>query len=110
MAWVVVCRSEALQEGGKGVRFRLGDDLEAFVVRYLSQVRAFRNHCPHRGLELDWQERHFFDEKGTALVCAVHGARYDPASGACLKGPCRGSALESMVCKECAGLVVVKGT
>ncbi|MHB8253323.1 MAG: Rieske (2Fe-2S) protein [Acidiferrobacter sp.] len=108
MAWVAICRSEALQDKSFGVRFRLQDDSEGFVVRYLGMARAFRNRCPHRGLELDWEVGHFFNENGAALICSVHGARYDPASGNCLGGPCRGTALTSIACQERAGFVVVE--
>lgn len=108
MAWIAVCSSDALADGGVGVRFRLSDVIEGFVVRHAGKVRAFRNRCPHRGLELDWQEGHFFDDKGQSLICSVHGARYDPSGGGCLGGPCRGKKLEALVCEEQAGLVVVK--
>lgn len=107
MAFVTICPSVALKEAGPGVRFGLGE-ISGFVVRYQGQVRAFRNRCPHRGLELDWQEGHFFDSDGSALICAVHGARYDPAGGRCLEGPCRGASLEALVCEERLGWVVVQ--
>lgn len=107
MAFVTICPSSALKEAGLGVRFELGE-LSGFVVRYQGQVRAYRNRCPHRGLELDWEEGRFFDAWGKALVCAVHGARYDPAGGRCLEGPCRGASLEALACAENLGWVVVQ--
>lgn len=107
MAFVTVCASIALKDAGPGVRFVLGE-LSGFVVRYQGQVRGYRNRCPHQGLELDWQEGHFFDVDGRALICAVHGARYDPAGGRCLEGPCQGASLEALVCEERRGWVVVQ--
>ncbi len=104
----MVCASDRLVDGGRGQRFRLGPDEEAFVIRFKGVVRAYKNRCPHRGLELDWQAGHFFDEQGKALVCSVHGARYDPADGNCLGGPCLGRALEALVCREQGGMVIVE--
>lgn len=106
MAWLNVCRSVDLKETGLGVRFCVRQE-EGFVVRYRGVVRAYYNRCPHRGLELDWQAGKFFDERGETLVCSVHGARYDPALGHCLGGPCRGLALQSLMCVEKDGLVFV---
>lgn len=77
-------------------------------MRYRGLVRAYRNWCPHRGLELDWEAGHFFDASGDLLVCAVHGARYDPAQGRCMGGPCQGRALQALVCEERDGWVVVE--
>ena len=41
-----------------------------------------------KSVELDWVEGEFFDADGQYLVCATHGARYDPVSGRCAGGPC----------------------
>ncbi|MDA8118828.1 Rieske (2Fe-2S) protein [Acidiferrobacter thiooxydans] len=108
MAVLVVCRSDGLEDGGPGRRFALESGDEAFVIRHHGVVHAYRNHCPHRGLELDWQEGRFFDSGGEVLVCSVHGARYDPADGRCLGGPCRNRGLAALTCREQEGMVVVE--
>ncbi len=108
MAALAVCAGDRLIDGGIGQKFLLGPGEEAFVIRFKGVVRAYRNRCPHRGLELDWQEGRFFDDKGMALVCSVHGARYDPADGGCLSGPCLGRSLEALVCREQGGMVIVE--
>jgi nitrite reductase/ring-hydroxylating ferredoxin subunit len=41
-------------------------------------------------MELDFQPNRFFDDSKTRLICATHGAMFDPASGRCLGGPGRG--------------------
>jgi nitrite reductase/ring-hydroxylating ferredoxin subunit len=41
-------------------------------------------------------------------VCSVHGARYDPAGGGCLGGPCRNQGLTALTCWEQEGMVVVE--
>jgi nitrite reductase/ring-hydroxylating ferredoxin subunit len=39
---------------------------------------------------MDFQPDRFFDATGQWLMCATHGAVYEPQSGACKGGPCRG--------------------
>jgi nitrite reductase/ring-hydroxylating ferredoxin subunit len=41
-------------------------------------------------MEMDWQPDRFFDDTGRWLLCATHGAVYEPDTGACRGGPCRG--------------------
>ncbi len=87
----VICRSRDLVERGRGVRFRVsrrGEVAPAFVVRFNGAVHAYLNRCAHRMLELDWNAGDFFDAFGEHLLCATHGARYAPASGTCVAGPC----------------------
>ena len=92
----LICRSEALDEGGDGVRFqvtRWDGEQPAFLIRWRGQARAFLNRCGHVPVELDYQPGQFFDFSGQYLICATHGALYDPASGACLGGRCNGTGL-----------------
>jgi nitrite reductase/ring-hydroxylating ferredoxin subunit len=63
-------------------------DYEGFVICYQQQFRAYRNSCPHMGSPLDWLPAQFFSEDGKQLVCHTHDARFDPATGDCLSGPC----------------------
>jgi nitrite reductase/ring-hydroxylating ferredoxin subunit len=88
-----ICASAALIEGGDGVRFVLsagGLEREAFVVRYQGEAVAYLNRCAHTGLELDWIPGRFLDADARWLICAAHGALYEPATGACAAGPCVG--------------------
>jgi nitrite reductase/ring-hydroxylating ferredoxin subunit len=104
----VICHSDALLEGAAGVRFtvyRAHQPLPAFAVRYGGAVYAFVNRCAHRGVELDWEQGRFFDAQGKYLVCATHGALYDPATGNCTGGPCRGAALTRVPMMEVNGKV-----
>lgn len=61
---------------------------EGFVIRFDGKLYGWLNHCPHTGSPLDWQPGQFFSEDGKLLVCHTHHALFDPASGACLDGPC----------------------
>ena len=95
----LICASSALVDGGDGVRFEvagLDGPQSAFVVRFRGVVRAYLNRCAHVPVELDWVPGRFFDLTGQYLICAVHGAHYDAASGRCAFGRCNGRGLQSL--------------
>lgn len=99
----LICASEALQEKGRGVRFALpehGERATGFVVRYAGKVHGYINQCAHVPVELDWQEGDFFDLTGHNLICATHGAHYEPMTGRCAMGPCKGRALQPLKVEE----------
>ncbi|WP_341678548.1 Rieske 2Fe-2S domain-containing protein [Niveibacterium sp. SC-1] len=104
----LICESGAVEEGGDGVRFPVtthwGEET-GFVVRHEGAVRAFVNRCAHVPVELDWQPGKFFDDSGRYLICATHGALYEPATGYCLAGPCRGGRLPPLKAVERDGQV-----
>lgn len=104
----LICTSEDLAERGPGIRFEIDDDREptpAFAIRYRGIAYAYINRCAHVGLELDFMPGHFFDVTEDLLICATHGAVYDPASGDCTGGPCNGSGLEVLPVAERGGVV-----
>lgn len=103
---VRLCNSTDLANGERGLRFWLqrdGPPVPAFVVRYRGHVQAFVNRCAHKWVELDWEEGQFFDFTGQFLVCATHGALYEPDSGRCIAGPCRGASLTAVPVYEAEG-------
>lgn len=67
--------------------------LPVILVREGGQVRAYLNSCPHAGVRLDWRPDDFRDYTGAFLLCAMHGALFEPTTGHCFAGPCRGSRL-----------------
>ena len=108
----LICASAALAERGAGVRFRiLPDDAEekGFVIRSGGKAYAYVNTCPHVGTELDWQPGEFFDYGGVYLVCSTHGALFEPQSGHCIAGPCRGASLQPIAIRERDGQVYLAG-
>jgi len=106
---IALCPSEELIDGGAGVRFDVddrGEETNAFVVRYRGRVFGYLNRCAHVATELDWVAGQFFDADGATLVCATHGAVYDPASGGCVGGPCAGrGGLQALAVVEREGFV-----
>jgi len=90
-----VCGSGELIDGGTGVKvpaLHQGDPVTVFFVRYQGQVRGYVNRCAHVGVELDW-ENSFFTRAGDLIMCARHGATYEPDTGVCVGGPCKGGRL-----------------
>jgi nitrite reductase/ring-hydroxylating ferredoxin subunit len=105
----VVCRFDELPEpGARGFSFpgaAIPD--EWFLVRYEDRVYAYRNLCPHAGRFLNWKEDAFLTRDRSLIMCAGHGALFDPKNGACVAGPCPGQSLESLQVKIESGEVVV---
>jgi nitrite reductase/ring-hydroxylating ferredoxin subunit len=90
---VALCPSADLVEGGSAVSFDVifaGQPCRAFAIRYEGRVHAYLNRCAHVAMEMDWLPDRFFDDTGRWLLCSTHGAVYEPDSGACAGGPCRG--------------------
>lgn len=109
----LICAAAELTEGGRGVRFETryqGEPAAAFVVRYAALPRAYLNRCAHVPVELDWQEGEFFDTGRAYLVCATHGALYDPATGACAGGRCHGRTLVALPVIERDGHIYLTDT
>lgn len=88
-----LCNSRDLTDGGMAVPFDVsyaGQTCRAFAIRYRGHPHAYLNRCAHVAMEMDWQPDRFFDDTGRWLLCATHGAVYEPDTGACKGGPCRG--------------------
>jgi nitrite reductase/ring-hydroxylating ferredoxin subunit len=64
-----------------------GEPTEAFVVNVGGELHAWVNRCRHVPLTMDWVEGRFLDETGCFVVCATHGALYEPDTGECVSGP-----------------------
>ena len=104
----LICDSTALANGGKGMRFtfeRNGEKVTAFAIRYDGRVYAYLNSCAHIPIELDWNEGEFFDNSGLYLICSTHGATYEPDTGQCVMGPCKGERLVALRVAERNGKV-----
>jgi len=103
-----LCESADLQNGGTSVLFDVIEwrqPATAFAVRYDNGVVAYLNRCAHVPTQLDWQPGEFWDQERRFLICAVHGALYDPPSGLCVMGPCAGKSLAKITLQEHDGKV-----
>lgn len=91
----VVARVEEMRPGAVK-KFRLicrKYRVDAFLVNYQGTFHAYVNRCRHMTTPLDFVRYQFLTEDGHHLVCLTHGALYEPDSGLCVEGPCKGLAL-----------------
>ncbi len=103
MAELKICRSADVENGGVAWRFAIKQGRRrrtAFLIRHGGIARAYVNECAHTPVELDMDDGRVFDETATMLICATHGATYDPADGSCLGGPCGGKGLIPLAVSE----------
>lgn len=106
-----ICHSQDLVECGKGHTFTIhyhDRETEGFVVRYQGKAHAYLNECAHQAMALDFKEGEFFSRDGNHLICATHGALYDPGSGQCLSGRCNGRALVTLTITEQDGAICLQ--
>lgn len=104
---IALCNAGDLQDGGDAVPFDVmyqGQTCRAFAIRYAGKPHAYLNRCAHVPMEMDYQPNRFFDSTGHWLICATHGALYNPATGHCAGGPCRGG-LVKISLQETDGVV-----
>ncbi len=94
----IVARSDELAHGTtKKFRLRCGGSiLEALLVNYEGSLFAYVNRCCHLPLSMDWVDNRFFTEDRRYLICANHGATYEPTTGECVWGPCFGAFLREI--------------
>ncbi|MBZ8140475.1 2Fe-2S ferredoxin [Rubrivivax gelatinosus] len=106
---VPLCAAADLAEGGLAhvwdVLDERGRPARAFVLRWDGRIVAYLNRCAHLPAELDWQPGRFLDSDGRLIVCAMHGAVYEPADGRCIGGPGAGGRLLPLEVAEVDGQV-----
>ncbi|MDP5240872.1 Rieske (2Fe-2S) protein [Uliginosibacterium sp. 31-16] len=107
----LICAATDLLDGGDGLRFQVdtaGGAQAAFVLRWHGGVYAYLNQCAHVAIELDWNPGKFLDVDGEYVMCAAHGALYEPDSGRCVGGPCVGQALRRLMVSERNGNIYLE--
>lgn len=103
-----LCASVELAERSKAIVFDVlvfGRAERAFALRVDGRVVAYLNRCAHVPTEMDWQPGEFLDAERRFIVCSIHGATYDAASGHCIGGPCGRGRLMSIAADEHGGRV-----
>ena len=64
-----------------------GRETECFLVNYGGQYFAYVNRCAHVPMTMDWIDNQFLTEDGRYILCATHGAAFEPDTGECIFGP-----------------------
>ena len=89
-AIVRLCADSELPEG----QARGHAGARAFALRRAGQLHAWRDACPHYGdTPLAWRRDAYLNADGSRVVCAAHGAQFEPDTGLCVIGPCLGQSL-----------------
>ena len=104
----VIGRTDELSHGTTK-KFRLrchGRTVECLLVGYEKNIFAYVNLCCHICLSMDWVDNQFFTEDRRHIVCANHGATYEPTTGECIWGPCLGEFLQSVPIKIDKGRIL----
>ena len=102
-----LCPAAELIERGRAKVFDVllwGQPARAFVMRFDGALVGYVNRCAHVPVELDWLPGEFLDREQRFIVCAVHGATYNPLDGRCVGGPCGRGKLMALTCAELNGL------
>ena len=96
---------------GKSKKFSLRRgqrDIEGLLVNFEGHHFAYINRCPHTGITLDWVNNQFFSSDTRYLMCATHGAVFEPPTGECVWGPCFGLSLQSVPIEIKAGRIYAR--
>lgn len=103
-----LCTSAELAERGDAIVFdvlQYRQPARAFALRVDGKVVAYLNRCAHVPTEMDWQPGQFLDSERQFILCSIHGAAYEPATGRCVGGPCGRGRLVAIDVEERDGQV-----
>ena len=88
---------EISDPGCKGLSIDLENEkLALFIIKKDSQIKVYKNSCPHTHGPLDWSPDQFLDLDNNHIQCANHGALFEVNSGLCIYGPCKGESLTAL--------------
>lgn len=110
MSWILLNGAEAIASGDtkEFIVDTAGGPLELFVVNDQGQLHAYKNQCPHTGVNLNWQPNQFMDIDNTFIQCSTHGALFRIHDGYCVRGPCAGASLTALSIKTEHGNILVE--
>ena len=89
-----LCRLDEIEPGRARGFDPLGSGRDTvFALRTADGPRVWADRCPHLGTPLPWRKDAYLNAAGSRVVCAAHGALFEPDSGLCVQGPCAGQHL-----------------
>ena len=105
-----IARAEELGDGTtKKFELKCGKRaVEGILVCYAGKLYSYVNRCCHVPMPMDWVDNQFFTEDKRFLICATHGATYEPTTGECVWGPCYGGCLQSVPIEIVDGRVLAR--
>jgi nitrite reductase/ring-hydroxylating ferredoxin subunit len=95
-------------EGGARGYDPSGDGQDTlFAVRAHGTLHLWRDRCPHAGTPMAWRRHAYLNAAGNRIVCAAHGAQFEPDTGLCVVGPCLGAHLQPVAFSIDHGEIVI---
>jgi nitrite reductase/ring-hydroxylating ferredoxin subunit len=85
-----MCRLEDLTDPASKaftLRFEDGEEVDIFVVRSGDEAHAYVNECPHQSVPINCGTDRFLTPDGSRILCGMHGATFNVATGEALSGP-----------------------
>ncbi|WP_455208114.1 Rieske (2Fe-2S) protein [Kaarinaea lacus] len=110
MSWITLKRADAIA-AGTTEEFTVptaNGQLELFILNDNGQFHAYKNQCPHTGVNLNWQPNQFLDIDNRFIQCSTHGALFRFHDGYCVRGPCAGAFLASLSLKIVQGTILIE--
>ena len=85
----LICSIDDLIDNKAIVRTEKNKYLPGLIIfKNKDIIKIWINDCPHANLSLDLIKGKVQSSDGK-LLCANHGAKFDPETGICIKGPCK---------------------
>ncbi len=91
----IVCNTAEIPgDSAKGfsISTRQGEH-DIFIVHKNDCFYAYKNSCPHTGVNLEWKPDEFLNMDKNLIQCSTHGAQFRIENGYCIYGPCQGRSL-----------------
>ena len=104
---VALCaEGDIADPGARSFVLQIGETyFHGFVVRKDGQVAGYVDRCPHAGNPLAVELDRYLTPDGSLILCASHGAAFEPLTGLCVAGPCAGGRLTSWPVRVEGGIV-----
>ncbi len=80
----------------KVLKIALNTKEDVLLVKHHREINAFLNRCPHAFAKLDSGYPKLVAMDDYHLLCTMHGAQFNPQTGRCVLGPCKGRYLQSL--------------
>lgn len=108
MAELRLCRQEEIKEGhSRGFDLQQKGSDSIFVLRFEGEFYVYANRCPHARVPLEYRKNRFMSADGSKIICYAHGAHFQPNTGECIHGPCRGQFLPRLKFRQKDGFIWV---
>ena len=94
----VLCKTTDLDTlGSIGLEVKINRKTQdIFIIKKDTEFFAYKNQCPHRLTQMEWNPNDFLTEDKQHIICAMHAAIFNLDNGFCISGPCAGESLKKV--------------